>query len=198
MPGSAVVGAQEVPGGQMIVATVASVRDRIQETARLFDPHGSPLITLEGGENGSVQKDMQKQSAAQQVPAQLSSFQPGLRCGATCTERPKEPVSGKVSGTPTTKTHGSITLEDRVLSSDPPAARYGRLSMSGMSAGVTMATTDGPVAPLPGGPVPIRAEVRAPHPAELLMLQVPSQCILEAGAATSRDQAHGAIGSVAR
>ncbi|MFN9903033.1 MAG: hypothetical protein ACK55Z_30535, partial [bacterium] len=93
------------------------------------------------------------------MPAQLSSFQPGLRCGATCTERPKEPVSGKVSGTPTTKTHGSITLEDRELSSDkkeammplptdedPPAARYGRLTMSGMSAGATAATMDGPMA----------------------------------------------------
>ncbi len=81
---------------------------------------------------------------------------------------------------------------------NPPAARYGRLTMSGMSAGATAATTDGPVAPLPGEPVLIKAGVRAPHPAELLVLQVPSQCILEAGAATSRDQAQGAIGSVAR
>ncbi len=48
------LGEQEVPGGQMTVATVASVRDQIRETARLFDPRGSPLITLEGGENGSV------------------------------------------------------------------------------------------------------------------------------------------------
>jgi hypothetical protein len=122
MPGSAVMGAQEVPGGQMIVATVASVRDQIQETARLFDPHGSPLITLEGEENGSVSKDVRKQSAAQQVPARLSSFQPGLRCEATCTERPKEPASGKVSGTPTTKTHESISLGDRELSIDKEEA----------------------------------------------------------------------------
>ena len=97
----------------MTVATVASVRDQIRETARLFDPHGSPLITLEGGENGSVQKGMRKQSAAQQVPAQLNSFQPEPKREATCTERPKEPVSGKVSGTPTTKTQESITLEGR-------------------------------------------------------------------------------------
>jgi hypothetical protein len=46
--------------------------------------------------------------------------------------------------------------------------------------------------------MPTKAEVRAPHPAELLVLQVPSQWILEAGAATSRDQAQGATGSVAR
>ena len=46
--------------------------------------------------------------------------------------------------------------------------------------------------------MPIRAEVRESHPAELLVLQVPSQCILESGAATSRDQAQGTIGSVAR
>jgi hypothetical protein len=85
-----------------------------------------------------------------------------------------------------------------VLDENPPAARYGRLTMSGMSAGATVATTDGPVAPLPGEPMLIRAEVRAPHPAELLVLQVPSQRVLEAGAATSRDQAQGAIGSVAR
>ncbi len=90
MPGPAVMGAQEVPGEQMIVATVASVRDQIRETARLFDPHGSPLIMLEGGENGSIPKDIRKQSAAQQVPAQLrSSFQPELRREATCTEHPR-------------------------------------------------------------------------------------------------------------
>ena len=124
MPGSAVMGAQEVPGGQMTVATVASVRDQIRETARLFDPHGSPLITLEGGENGSVPKDMRKQSAAQQVPAQLSSFQPEPKREATCTERPKEPVSGKVSGTHTTKTQESITLEDRELSGDKEDAMH--------------------------------------------------------------------------
>ncbi len=70
--------------------------------------------------------------------------------------------------------------------------------MSGMSAGGTAAATDGPVAPLPGEPMPTRAEVRAPHPAELLVSQVPSQWILEAGAATSKDQAQGTTGSVAR
>ena len=58
--------------------------------------------------------------------------------------------------------------------------------------------TDGPVAPLPGEPMPIMAEVRAPRPAELLELQVPSQWILGVGAATSRDQAQGATGSVAQ
>jgi hypothetical protein len=58
MPGPAVMGAQGVPGEQMTVATVASVRDQVRKTARLFDPHGSPLITLEGGENGSIPKDI--------------------------------------------------------------------------------------------------------------------------------------------
>ena len=82
--------------------------------------------------------------------------------------------------------------------STAPAARIGRLTMSGMSAGGTAATTDGPVAPLPEEPMLTRAEVQAPHPAELLLLQVPSQWILEAGAATSRDQAQGATGSVAQ
>ncbi|MFN9943157.1 MAG: hypothetical protein ACK56I_27175, partial [bacterium] len=125
MPGSAVMGAPEVPGGQMTVATAASVRDQNRETARLFDPHGSPLITLEGGENGSVPKDMRKQSAAQQVPAQLrSSSQPEPRREATCTEHPKEPVSEKVSGTPTTKTQESITLGDRELSGDEEHAMH--------------------------------------------------------------------------
>jgi hypothetical protein len=46
--------------------------------------------------------------------------------------------------------------------------------------------------------MPMRAEAGAPHPAELLVLQVPSQWILEAGAATSRDQAQGTAGSVAQ
>ncbi len=58
---------------------------------------------------------------------------------------------------------------------DSPAARYGRLTTSGMSAGVTAATADGPVVPLPGEPAPMKAEARAPHPADLLALQVPSQ-----------------------
>jgi hypothetical protein len=60
MPGPAVMRAQEVPGKQMTVATVASVRDKIWKTARLFDRHGSPLITLEGGENESALKDIRK------------------------------------------------------------------------------------------------------------------------------------------
>ncbi|MFO0007660.1 MAG: hypothetical protein ACK559_41755, partial [bacterium] len=58
------------------------------------------------------------------MPARLSSFQPGLRCEATCTKRPKEPVSGKVSGTPTTKTHESTALEDRELSGDKEEAMH--------------------------------------------------------------------------
>jgi hypothetical protein len=70
--------------------------------------------------------------------------------------------------------------------------------MSGMSAGATAATADGPVVPLPGEPTPMEAEMRVPHPAELMALQNPSQWILEAAAATSRDQAQGATGSVAR
>ncbi len=68
MPGPAVMKAQEVPGEQMTMATVASVRNQIRKTAGLFDPHGSPLITLEGGENDSALKDIRKQSAAQRVP----------------------------------------------------------------------------------------------------------------------------------
>jgi hypothetical protein len=81
---------------------------------------------------------------------------------------------------------------------NPPAARYGRLTMSGMSAGATAATADGPMVPLPGEPTPMEAEMRVPHPAELMALQNPSRWILEAAAATSRDQAQGATGSVAR
>ncbi len=79
---------------------------------------------------------------------------------------------------------------------DPPAAMNGRPTTSGMSAGATAATADGPVAPLPGEPAPMKAEARVPHPADLLALQVPSQWILEAAAATSRDQARGTGGSV--
>jgi hypothetical protein len=63
---------------------------------------------------------------------------------------------------------------------------------------VTAAAADGPVAPLPGEPTPMKAEVRAPHPAELQVLQVPSQWILEAVTATSRDQTQGTAGSVAQ
>jgi hypothetical protein len=54
------------------------------------------------------------------------------------------------------------------------------------------------VAPLPGEPAPMKAEAGVPHPADLLALQVPSQWILEAAAATSRDQAQGTAGSVAQ
>jgi hypothetical protein len=199
------------------VATVASVGDQIQKTARLFNPHGSPLITLEGGENESVLKDIRKQSAAggQRVPAQLrSSFQPEPRREATCAERTKEPIQRRVSGPSTIKTRDSVMLEDRGLcgdredamhdsqratpsdetaagmrampsrnaarrrrrsgqvaevaealmpsptDEDPPAARYGRLTMSGMSAGARAATADGPVVPLPGEPTPMEAEMR--------------------------------------
>jgi hypothetical protein len=65
---------------------------------------------------------------------------------------------------------------------------------------VTAATADkdGPVVPLPGEPAPMKAEARVPHPADLLVLQVPNQWILEAAAATSRDQAQGTAGSVAQ
>jgi len=44
----------------------------------------------------------------------------------------------------------------------------------------------------------MKAEALVPHPADLLALQVPSQWILEAAAATSRDQAPGTAGSVAQ
>jgi hypothetical protein len=83
---------------------------------------------------------------------------------------------------------------------DPPAARNGRPTASGMSAGATSATADkdGPVEPLPGEPAPIKAEAWVPHQADLLTLPVPSQWILEAAAATSRDQAQGTAGSVAQ
>jgi hypothetical protein len=81
---------------------------------------------------------------------------------------------------------------------DPPAARNRRPTTSGMSAGATAATADGPVAPLPGEPAPMKAEARVPHPADLLALQIPSEWILEAAAATSRDQAQGTAGLVAQ
>ncbi len=59
------------------------------------------------------------------MPTQLrSSFQPELRREATCTEHPKEPVSGKVSGTPTIKTQESIVLADRELSGDREDAMH--------------------------------------------------------------------------
>jgi hypothetical protein len=82
---------------------------------------------------------------------------------------------------------------------DPPAARNGRPTTSGMLAGATAATADkdGPVALLSGVPAPMKAEARMPHTADLLALQVLSQWILEAAAATSRDQAQGTAGSMA-
>jgi hypothetical protein len=69
-----------------------------------------------------------------------------------------------------------------------------------MSAGATAATADkdGPVAPLPGEPAPMKAEARVPHPADLLALPVPSQWIREAAEATSRDQAPRTAGSAAQ
>ncbi len=255
MPEPAVMRAREVPGEQTTVALTASVGEQVQKTVRLLNPHGSPPIKCEGGEDELALKDIRKQSAAQRVPTQLrSSFQPEPRRGATCTEHPKEPIPGKVSGTPTIKTQESIVLADRELSGDredamrdsrraeppdetaagvrampptnavrgrrrtghaaevaealipsptgedPPTARNGRPTTSGMSAGATAATADkdGPVAPLSGEPALMKAEARVPHPAELLALQVPSKWILEAAAATSRDQAQGTAGSVAQ
>jgi hypothetical protein len=229
MPEPAVMRAQEVPGEQTTVATAASVGERIQKTARLFNLHGSPPIMWEGGEDESALKDIRKQFAAQRVPAQLhSSFQPEPRHEASSAERPKKPIQVKVSGPPTIKTRESIMLADGELcgdredamhdsqratppdetaagvrampptnavrgcrktgqaaevadalmpsptGEDPPAARNGRPTMSGMSAGATAATADGPVALLPGEPAPMKAEARLPHPADLLALQVPS------------------------
>ncbi len=83
---------------------------------------------------------------------------------------------------------------------DSHAARNGRPTTSGMSAGATAATADKdePVAPLPGESAPMKAETRVPHLADLLALQVPSQGILEAVAATSRDQAPRTVGSAAQ
>jgi hypothetical protein len=253
MPEPAVMKAQEVLGEQTAVVTAASVGERVQKTARQFNPHGSPPIMWEGGEDESAVKDIRKQFAAQLVPAQLrSSFQPEPRHEASSAERPKEPIQGKVSGPPTIKTRESIMLADGEIcgnredtmhdswratppdetaaevrampprdafrgrrrtgqavevaealmpspkGEDPPAARYGRPSTSGMSAGATAATADGPVAPLPGEPAPMKAEARALHPADLLALQVPSQWIFEVAAASSRDQTQGAAGSVAQ
>ncbi len=126
MPEPVVMRAREVPGEQTTKATATSVRERVQKTARLFNPHGSPSIMWEGAEDELALKDTRKQSPAQQVPAQLqSSFQPEPRREATCTEHPKEPVSGKVSGTPTIKTQESIALEDRELSGDGEDAMRG-------------------------------------------------------------------------
>ncbi len=255
MPEPVIMRAREVPGEETTMATAASVGEQVQKTARLFNPHGSPPIMWEGGEDESALKDIRKQFAAQWVPAQLrSSFQPEPRREASSAERPKEPIPGKVSGQPTIKTRESIMLADGELcgdredamrdsrraappdetaagvrpmpsmnavrgrrrtgqaaevaealipspaGEDPPAARNGRPTTSGMSAGATAATAgkDGPVAPLPGEPTSMKAEARVPHPADLLALQVPSQWILEAAAATSRDQAQGTAGSVAQ
>jgi hypothetical protein len=111
MPEPAAMRAQDVPGEQTAVATAASVGERVQKTARLFNLHGSPPIMWEGGEDESALKDIRKQFAAQRVPAQLrSSFQPELRHEASSAERPKEPIQGKVSGPSTIKTRESITL----------------------------------------------------------------------------------------
>jgi hypothetical protein len=71
MPEPAVMRTREAPGEQTTVATATSVGERVQKTERLFDPRGSPPITWEGGEDDSALKDIRKQSAAQQVPAQL-------------------------------------------------------------------------------------------------------------------------------
>jgi hypothetical protein len=107
MPEPAVMKAQEVPGEQTAMATAASVGEQVQKTARLFNPHGSPPIMWEGGEDESALKDIWKQFAAQQVPAQLrSSFQPEPRHEASSAERPKEPIQGKVSGPSAIKTRG--------------------------------------------------------------------------------------------
>jgi hypothetical protein len=126
MPEPAVMRAREVPGEQTTVAMAASVGERVQETARLFNPRRSPSITWEGGEDDSALKDIRKQSAAQRVPAQLrSSFQPEPRREVTCTEHPKEPFSGKLNCTPTIKTQESIALEDRELSGDEVDAMRG-------------------------------------------------------------------------
>ncbi len=78
--------------------------------------------------------------------------------------------------------------------------RNGRPTTSGMSAGATAATAatadkDGPVAPLPGEPAPMKAKAWVPHPANLPALQVQSQWILVAAEATSRDQAPRTAGS---
>ncbi len=64
MPEPAVMRAREVPSEQTTVATGASVGERVQKTARLFNPHGSPPIKWEGGEDESALKDIRKQSAA--------------------------------------------------------------------------------------------------------------------------------------
>jgi hypothetical protein len=101
MPGPAVMRAWEVTGEQATVATAASVGEQVQKTMILFNPHGSPPIMWEGGEDESALKDIRKQFAAQRVPAQLpSSFQPEPRREASSAERPKEPIQGKVSGRP--------------------------------------------------------------------------------------------------
>jgi hypothetical protein len=115
MPEPAVMRAQEVPGEQTTVA----VGEQVQKTGRLFNPHGSPPIMWEGGEDELTLKDIRKQFAAQRVPAQLrSSFQSEPRREASSPERPKEPIQGKVSGLPTIKTRESIMLADGELRGD--------------------------------------------------------------------------------
>ncbi len=125
MPDPADERAQEVLGEQTTVVTAASVGEQVQKTARLFNPHRSPPIMWEGGEDESALKDTQKQFAAQQVPAQLrSSFQPEPRREASGTERPREPIQGKVSGPPTIKTRESIVLADGELCGDKEDAMH--------------------------------------------------------------------------
>jgi hypothetical protein len=121
----AVMRAREVPGKQTTVATAASVGEQVQKVARLFNPHGSPPIMWEGGEDESTLKDIQKQFLAQRVPAQLrSSFQPEPRREASRAERPKGPIQGKVSGPPTIKTRESIMLAEGELCSDQEDAMH--------------------------------------------------------------------------
>ncbi len=87
--------------------------------------------------------------------------QAGPPAGAyACIRVPEEQKTGqqaRVAGIKEQLTSLLAQPQEKWLST-APAARNGRLTMSGMSAGGTAATTDGPVAPLPGGPVPIRAE----------------------------------------
>jgi hypothetical protein len=73
----------------------------------------------------STLKDIQKQFAAQWVPAQLrSSFLPEPGCEASSAERPKEPIQGKVSGLPNIKTQESIILADGELCGDREDAMH--------------------------------------------------------------------------
>jgi hypothetical protein len=81
--------AREVPGKQTTVATAASVGEQVQKTARLFNPHRSPPIMWEGGEDESALKDIRPPSR----PEKASCLQTG---NFAVTERTRCTTAGEL------------------------------------------------------------------------------------------------------